>query len=148
MREMRCGQVRRAPFIYTEVEAGAMRHGFDVQRKTGDGGRSNQRASQQVERTAELQDPEVRAELNWRVRECERKCLSVAGSTRFSKRVRVQDNRPSSTHGNHFPVDSFVIHEISSSSSFSLRRSCSPREFTFRVFFFVTKATPRFALIH
>jgi hypothetical protein len=97
---MRCGQLRRAPFIYTEVEAGAVRHGFDVQRKTGDGGRSNQRASQQVERMAELQDPEVRAELNWHVRECERKCLSVAGSTRFSKRVRVQDNRPSSTHGN------------------------------------------------
>jgi hypothetical protein len=28
------------------------------------------------------------------------------------------------------------------------RRSCSPREFTFRVFSFITKATPRFALIH
>jgi hypothetical protein len=30
-------------------------------------------ASQQMERMAELQDPEVRAELNRRVRECERK---------------------------------------------------------------------------
>jgi hypothetical protein len=29
---------------------------------------------QQVERTAELQDPEVRAELDWRVHECEREC--------------------------------------------------------------------------
>jgi hypothetical protein len=27
-----------------------------------------------VERTAELQDSEVRADLDWRVRECERKC--------------------------------------------------------------------------
>jgi hypothetical protein len=31
-----------------------------------------QMASQQVERTAELQDPEVRAELDWRVRKCVR----------------------------------------------------------------------------
>jgi hypothetical protein len=30
-------------------------------------------ASQQVERAAKLQDPEIRAELNRRVRECERK---------------------------------------------------------------------------
>jgi hypothetical protein len=56
--EMRCSQARRAPFIYTEVKAGATRHGFDVQRKTGGGGRSNQRALQQVEGTAKLQDPE------------------------------------------------------------------------------------------
>jgi hypothetical protein len=33
-------------------------------------------ASQQVERATELQDPEVRAELNRRVRECERKCFA------------------------------------------------------------------------
>jgi hypothetical protein len=51
-------------------------------------------ASQPVERAAELQDPEVRAELNWRVHECERKCLPVADSARFRRRVRVQDNRP------------------------------------------------------
>jgi hypothetical protein len=69
---MRCSQARRAPFIYTEVEAEATRHGFDVQRKTGGGGRSNQKASQQVEGTAKLQDPEDRAELNRRARECER----------------------------------------------------------------------------
>jgi hypothetical protein len=31
-------------------------------------------ASQQVERAAEMQDSEVRAELDWRVRECEREC--------------------------------------------------------------------------
>jgi hypothetical protein len=71
--EMRCSQARRAPFIYTEVEAGATRHEFDVQRKTSGGGRSNRRASQQVEGTAKLQDPEDRAELNRRIRECERK---------------------------------------------------------------------------
>jgi hypothetical protein len=50
-----------------------MRHGFDVQRRTGGGGRLNRRASQQVEGTAKLQDPEVRAELNRCIRECERK---------------------------------------------------------------------------
>jgi hypothetical protein len=50
-----------------------MRRGFDVQRMTGGGDRSNLMASQQVERTAKLQDPEVRAELNRRVRECEQK---------------------------------------------------------------------------
>jgi hypothetical protein len=33
-------------------------------------------ASQQVERMAELQNAEVRAELNRRVRECERKCFA------------------------------------------------------------------------
>jgi hypothetical protein len=32
---MRCSQARRAPFIYTEVKAGATRHGFDVQRMIG-----------------------------------------------------------------------------------------------------------------
>jgi hypothetical protein len=47
-----------------------------------------------------------------------------------------------------FPANSFVIHGISSSSSFSLRRFCSPREFTFHPFSSTTKATPRFALIH
>jgi hypothetical protein len=33
--EMRCSQARRAPFIYMEVEAGATRREFDVQRMTG-----------------------------------------------------------------------------------------------------------------
>jgi hypothetical protein len=33
---MRCNQARRAPFIYTEVEAGATRREFDVQRMTGE----------------------------------------------------------------------------------------------------------------
>jgi hypothetical protein len=58
------------------VEAGATRRGFDVQRKTGGDGRSNRMASQQVERKAKLQDLEVRAKLNRRVRECERKCFT------------------------------------------------------------------------
>jgi hypothetical protein len=46
------------------------------------------------------------------------------------------------------PANFFVNHGISSSSSSSYRQSCSPQEFTFRVFSFITKATPRFALIH
>jgi hypothetical protein len=33
-------------------------------------------ASQQMERAAELQNPEVRVELNWHVREYERKCFA------------------------------------------------------------------------
>jgi hypothetical protein len=55
------------------VEAGATWRGFNVQRKTGGGGRPVLMASQQMERAAKLQDPEVRAELNRRVREWERK---------------------------------------------------------------------------
>jgi hypothetical protein len=55
----RCNQARRAPFIHAEVGAGATRRGFDAQRKTGSGGRPALMASQQVERAAELQDPEV-----------------------------------------------------------------------------------------
>jgi hypothetical protein len=73
---MRCSQARRAPFTHAEVETGATRHGFDVQRKTGGSGRSNRMESQQVERTAKLQDLEVRAKLNRRVRKCERKCFA------------------------------------------------------------------------
>jgi hypothetical protein len=46
------------------------------------------------------------------------------------------------------PTNFFVTHGISSPSSSSYRRSCSPREVTFHPFFFTTKATPRFALIH
>jgi hypothetical protein len=34
LEELRCSQARRAPFIYTEVEAGATRREFDVQRMT------------------------------------------------------------------------------------------------------------------
>jgi hypothetical protein len=58
------------------VRAGVTRHGFDAQRKTSGGGKSTLMASQQMERAAELQNPEVRAELNRRVRECERKCFA------------------------------------------------------------------------
>jgi hypothetical protein len=36
----------------------------------------------------------------------------------------------------------FVIHGVSSLSSFSLRQSYSPREFTFRLFFSTTKVCP------
>jgi hypothetical protein len=41
-----------------------------------------------------------------------------------------------------FPANFFVIHGISSLSSFSLCQSYSPREFTFRVFSFITKVCP------
>jgi hypothetical protein len=47
-----------------------------------------------------------------------------------------------------FPANFFVTHGISSPSISSHRQSCSPREFTFRVFSFITKATPRFALFY
>jgi hypothetical protein len=55
--------------------------------------------------------------------------------------------QPFSAHYN--PLASFfVTHGISSPSSTSHRRSCSPREFTFLLFSSTTKAIPRFALIH
>jgi hypothetical protein len=55
------------------VEVEVTRRGFDVQHKTGGGSKPALMASQQMERATKLQDPEVRAELNRRVRECERK---------------------------------------------------------------------------
>jgi hypothetical protein len=58
------------------VRARVMWRGFDAQRKTGGGGRPVLMASQQVERAVELPNPEVRAELNRRVRECEQKCFA------------------------------------------------------------------------
>jgi hypothetical protein len=120
--EMRCSQARRAPFIYTEVKAGATRHGFDVQRKTGGGGRSNRRASQQVEGTAKLQDPEDRAELNRRVRECERKYY-VSDRLGSIQQARVCTRQQAIFHPRQpSPTNFFVIHGVSSSSSFSLRR--------------------------
>jgi hypothetical protein len=70
----RRSQARRAPLIHAEVGAGVTRRGFDAQHKTGGGGRPVLMASQLVERAVELQDPEVRTELNRRVRECEHKC--------------------------------------------------------------------------
>jgi hypothetical protein len=70
--EPRCSQARRAPYTHAEVEAGAMRRGSDAQHKTSGGGRPTLMVSQQVERTAELQDPEVRAELDRRIRGCKR----------------------------------------------------------------------------
>jgi hypothetical protein len=55
--------------IHAKVEAGATQRRFDAQRMTGGGGRPALIASQQVGRTTELQNPEVRAESNRRVRE-------------------------------------------------------------------------------
>jgi hypothetical protein len=78
------------------VKAEVTRCGFNVQRKTGGGGRPVVMASQQMERTAELQDPEVRAELNRRVRECERKCFAsgrLDSIPQASARARQQATR-------------------------------------------------------
>jgi hypothetical protein len=58
------------------VRAEAAQRGFDAQRKTGGGGRPVLMVSQQMERVAELQNPEVRAELNRCARECEQKCFA------------------------------------------------------------------------
>jgi hypothetical protein len=52
------------------------RRGLDMQRKTGGDGKLALMASQQVKRATELQNLEVRAESNRRVRECERKCFA------------------------------------------------------------------------
>jgi hypothetical protein len=76
MQRARRSHARRAPFIHVEVEAGVTRRGFDTQRKTGGSGRPVLMASQQMERAAELQDPEIRVELNRCVHECERKCFA------------------------------------------------------------------------
>jgi pentatricopeptide repeat protein len=76
MRRAWRSHARRAPFIHTEVEAGATQRRFDAQRKTGGGGRPALMASQQMERAVELQNPEVRAELNRHVHECERRCFA------------------------------------------------------------------------
>jgi hypothetical protein len=46
------------------VKAEIAQCGFDAQRKTGGGGRSALMASPLVERAAELQDPEVQADLD------------------------------------------------------------------------------------
>jgi hypothetical protein len=56
------------------VEVEIARRGSDAQRKTGGSGRPALMASQQVERAAELQDPEVQVDLDWHIRGCEREC--------------------------------------------------------------------------
>jgi hypothetical protein len=76
MQRARRSHARRAPFIHAEIGAGVMRRGFDAQRMTGGGSRPVLMASQQMERAAGLQNSEVRAELNRRVHECERKCFA------------------------------------------------------------------------
>jgi hypothetical protein len=62
--EPRCSQIQRTSFIYAKVGTGATRRGFDAQRKIDGGGRPALMASQQVEWTAELQDSEVRTDLD------------------------------------------------------------------------------------
>jgi hypothetical protein len=67
-REQRSSSTRRSRW--------KQRCGLDVQRKTGGGGKPALMASQQVKSATELQNPEVRAESNRCVRECERKCFA------------------------------------------------------------------------
>jgi pentatricopeptide repeat protein len=96
MRRARRSHAWRAPFIHAEVEVGATQRRFDAQRKTGGGGRPALMASQQMERAAELQNPEVRAELNRHVRECERKCFAssrLGSIPQASARARQQATR-------------------------------------------------------
>jgi pentatricopeptide repeat protein len=76
MQRARRSHARQAPFIHAEIGAGVTWRGFDAQRMTGGGGRPVLMASQWMERAAGLQNPEVRAELNRRVHECERKCFT------------------------------------------------------------------------
>jgi hypothetical protein len=78
------------------VRAEATQRRFDAQRKIGGGGKSTRMASQQMERAAELQDPEVRAELNRHVHECERKCFAsgrLDSIPQASARARQQATR-------------------------------------------------------
>jgi hypothetical protein len=78
------------------VKAEVTRRGFDAQCKTSGGGRPVLMASQQMERMVELQDQEVRAELNRRVRECERKCFAsgrLNSIPQASARARQQATR-------------------------------------------------------
>jgi hypothetical protein len=76
MQQAQRSHARQAPFIHAEIGAGVTRRGFDAQHMTGGGGRPVLMASQRMERAAGLQNPEVRAELNRRVRKCERKCFT------------------------------------------------------------------------
>jgi hypothetical protein len=66
------------------------------ERSAGDGGsRSAQMASQQAERAAELQDPEVRTELDRRVREeGETVVKSGGGGTTLDAQERLAEGEP------------------------------------------------------
>jgi hypothetical protein len=65
-----------------------------------------------------------------------------------SPRITVRNTSPVILRPLQFPANFFVIHGTSSPSSTSHRQSCSSWQITFHLFFFTTKATPRFALIH
>jgi hypothetical protein len=65
-----------------------------------------------------------------------------------SPRITMRNTPPAILHPLQFPANFFVTHGTSSPSSSYHRQSCSPREFTFHLFFSTTKAIPRFALIH
>jgi hypothetical protein len=75
-------------------------------------------------------------------------CVSRGSSTRESENpmvrggVSIADQSGYSSTHYKFPASFFVTHEISSPSSSSRRQFCSPREFTFRLFFSTTKACP------
>jgi hypothetical protein len=67
-----------------------------------------------------------------------------------SPRITVRNTSPVILHPLQFPGKLLRPSHTGTSplSSTSHRRSCSPREFTFRLFSSTTKVTPRFALIH
>jgi hypothetical protein len=56
--------------------------------------------------------------------------------------VSIADQSGYSSTYYKFPASFFVTHEISSPSSSSRHQFCSPREFTFRLFFPTTKVCP------
>jgi hypothetical protein len=55
----------------------------------------------------------------------------------------VRNISPVTFHPLQFPASFFVTHGISSPSSSSYRRSCSPREFTFHSFFLYNQSYPK-----
>jgi hypothetical protein len=75
------------------VRAEATKRGFDAQRKTGGGGRPVLMVLQQVEWTAELQDLEVRAELDRRVSKYEQEC-SAGGRLGSIPQARAYARQP------------------------------------------------------
>jgi hypothetical protein len=90
-----------------------------------------------MERAAELQNPEVRAESNWRVRECERKCFAsgqlgsipqaCARARQQATREQVKSqgyvSRGSSTHEQENPEGREGISMVNQSGSIILFHS-------------------------
>jgi hypothetical protein len=73
--------------------------------------------------------------------------LPVTGSTRFSKRVRVQDNRPSSTHGNLSRQASSSLMESRHRRALLVANPVRHGNSLFTRSSSTSETTPRFALI-